>query len=100
MKTALFALILLVLTPGCSIIQQGGGDSPKNSNTSNTTFVYTYSATNRPVEAARVLQNTKIKVQVTDLATKEKYDTEIDAGGWILVKPESPVGKLPAQPTN
>ncbi len=91
MKKALFSLFLLFLLPGCSIIQQGNSDGKKNSNTSTTTFIYSYSNNGKPVEAARVLGNGKLKVQVTDPDSKEKYDTEIDAGGWILVKPDSPI---------
>ncbi len=90
-KIALFSLFLLFLLPGCSIIQQGSGEDKKNSNTSSTTFVYSYSNNGKPVEAARVLGNGKLRVQVTDPDSKEKYDTEIDAGGWILVKPDSPI---------
>ncbi len=83
-------LIFLMFLPGCAIIQQGGDTSPKNKKKlDDTTFVYTYSKNNKPIEAARVKDNVSINVVVKDPETGEKYDTSIDAGGWILVKPES-----------
>lgn len=83
-------LALFLALSGCSVIQQGG-DNSKNSNTSNTTFVYSYDKDGKPVEAARVRNNGKIAVQVKNEATGEFEDTEIDAGGWILIKPTSPL---------
>lgn len=94
LKTCFLALFLTPGTgflSGCSIIQNGGDPDKKDKKLSNTTFIYSYSNDNKPVESARVRDNGKINVQVKDSTTGELLDTRIDAGGWILVKPDSPI---------
>lgn len=76
-----------IITPGCAIIDQG---KPKEPEKPPVTFIYTFDANGKPIESGRVAENVKIDIQVTDPDTKEKMRTQIDAGGWILVKPSGP----------
>lgn len=93
--------ILMVMLCGCLDFNPNGGvHDKKNSNTSNTTFVFQYDNAGHPVAGARVRDNVKITVQVKDHATGQLYDRQMDAGGWLLVKPESPLEAVPTKGSN
>lgn len=90
------ATILMLMLCGCLDFNPNGGvHDKKNSNTSNTTFIYTYNNSGAPVAGAKVRDNVKIMVQVKDPTTGTYYDRQMDAGGWLLVKPESPLEAAP-----
>lgn len=92
------ASFLMLMLMGCSVIDAGPrADKKNNANTSNTTFVYTYNNSGAPIAGARVRDNVKITVQVKDPTTGTYYDRQMDAGGWLLVKPESPLEAVPTK---
>lgn len=92
------ATTLMLMALGCSVIDAGPrSDKKNNANTSNTTFVYSYNNAGAPVAGARVRDNVKITVQVKDPTTGTYYDRQMDAGGWLLVKPESPLEAAPTK---
>ncbi len=92
------ATLLMSCTLGCAVIDAGPrADKKNNANTSNTTFVFQYNNAGQPVAGARVRDNVKIMVQVKDPATGTYYDRQMDAGGWLLVKPQSPLEAVPTK---
>ena len=89
MKYAICALLLLT---GCSVIDTGSHENKNNNaNQCNVTFVYTYANNGKPIAGARVANNVKVDVIVKDQESQQDLRTQIDAGGWILVRPESPI---------
>lgn len=90
-----FLLAFLGLSlAGCGDFSLGQKAKQGNAGTSTVTFVYTYNKDGKPIEAAKVKDNVKLDVQVKDATTGEYLDTQMDVGGWLLVKPESPIQRL------